>query len=1232
MDSLKQIEELKSVKIIIGDSALKNETQLAKIHSSLFDVLSYIKHGKVADIDLSTIDKAHRPVLSQSSMYGRPKQLLSHYMTWSGFQPIDLDFKCADMMPALKMRLHQKLTKFPWYVATAISTSGSGLHIYTASKVDKPVIDSFAMPSQEVMQKVKDAYLQLFEQKIVVIWKCLMMCSAEFETLYNETNDVKYSAYAIQANPITNTLSRRQLKQGEESESNVIDASTGKISQLLYMTYDPEICVNENFTLVDMPLIDISTLYKDTVNQMYDKFSLSILKDKFDKIMSRFQYGIKHDDVTYGDTQFTVRGDIEIVQEGSMSTITPQNYDNTMRYRLAYTLAWLYDLQSTSSMQYAKIEQLYLQMCSGNPKFSREHMAWSKTLASAVERNIHGTAPCVWSAIKELKDKHGWKFKFANKAQYNVQELIKEHNSENQIKDFIMSNVAQNEAFDLKYTHQIDLVENEYLSTYKTQLEQIFQWGLNFLIARPGSGKTEFIKQLTKDGRRVLLVEPYTSILQSKIEPSGLDFYCVYGNRQMDLNAHLNIACTFDKFTHVDPEEVSILYDYIVVDESHLLTMSSYRDVVPANVIDKLQLLNTKVICMTGTPVSEHMFLNFKTITYVNKPLDHNKNVTFVCCQNNGDKLSKIAKQIAYRINEGGKVLFPTNRGSLYTQTIIGAVSCALGRKPNVRYYKKENQWHEFVTQINEQGTLSNIELLFCTNYLSVGIDINDKCQFDVIYDEDFTAQEIEQFNSRLRKIEIASYIYFSMVDSEGNLKNITAYDEIDLTLTKLDQLAFWDMMQLQIKQNSMTQLYDFFAYVFSAPWFYKDEITGEVQVNLTVYKLSMFESKWRQWGKQFNVIQNILTSYGYECKVLSEPLIDEMFAKLVLQAAAQARMEYIANKNSSISRMFASFMNADTFKQILSLQDNQVIDSDKWGLRLTSKNGIVYCVENKQLFLQWRHMLRRLSKFYTFKTLQTVIDYYVIDQKGNYRKNKCMELVNALSIFGATSNNRLADSNVRVLQYFLNDVFENADVVKDIDKQTLDVVIENGTNILFESLGHTAYSPDVLATAQANVRKMWNAVTYHDAHSTLYTVRTLPMFDTAHEKYQSTLKDMLTQLFNASIFEDKTEKLLSAQKLKHSVTKLVFTNEVEQHLPITNGNIIRLKNIEADNVELNDIEELKESDIALEHDKQVLMPTKHVVKKLSIPPMQQINTMQSSELHHELESLANDLYNGDID
>ena len=128
--------------------------------------------------------------------------------------------------------------------------------------------------------------------------------------------------------------------------------------------------------------------------------------------------------------------------------------------------------------------------------------------------------------------------------------------------------------------------------------------------AGAGYGKTEMIKSL-KD--KTLLILPFTSTIKAKVEADEKtsDWLYYYGSKRPSLEELLgnkNMALTIDKFSRLNVMELDQAnFKYIVIDESHLLYTSSYRDVMsPA--IQRLANCSAKVIMMTGTPTGELLF------------------------------------------------------------------------------------------------------------------------------------------------------------------------------------------------------------------------------------------------------------------------------------------------------------------------------------------------------------------------------------------------------------------------------------------------------------------------------------------------------------------------------------------------------------------------------------------------------------------------------------------------
>ena len=67
----------------------------------------------------------------------------------------------------------------------------------------------------------------------------------------------------------------------------------------------------------------------------------------------------------------------------------------------------------------------------------------------------------------------------------------------------------------------------------------------------------------------------------------------------------------------------------------------------------------------------------------------------------------------------------------IYSEKIIGMCEYLLGRPVKYGYYKRSNTEQEICKLINDKNSVGDYDIIFCSNYLSVGVDINDKnCKF----------------------------------------------------------------------------------------------------------------------------------------------------------------------------------------------------------------------------------------------------------------------------------------------------------------------------------------------------------------------------------------------------------------------------------------------------------------------------------------------------------------------
>ena len=140
-------------------------------------------------------------------------------------------------------------------------------------------------------------------------------------------------------------------------------------------------------------------------------------------------------------------------------------------------------------------------------------------------------------------------------------------------------------------THDFYIKKNEYLANIKDKiLSNIGR--LTLIEAGAGTGKTEMVKSLANDGKRVMMVMPFTSTIKSKVE-GDTKWDWAYGNKKVHLDSTQCVALTIDKFSRLNLMEVKENgFDFIFIDESHLMFQSEYRPVM-SKVIEMIR--NTEI-------------------------------------------------------------------------------------------------------------------------------------------------------------------------------------------------------------------------------------------------------------------------------------------------------------------------------------------------------------------------------------------------------------------------------------------------------------------------------------------------------------------------------------------------------------------------------------------------------------------------------------------------------------
>ena len=603
---------------------------------------------------------------------------------------------------------------------------------------------------------------------------------------------------------------------------------------------------------------------------------------------------------------------------------------------------------------------------------------------------------------------------------------------------------------------------------------------------------TSIVKQLAKNGKRVLLVLPYISVIKNKVENDETiinDFDVFYGNKSIkDMEYGINAVTTFDKFSKANVDKISNMFDYIFIDESHLLFTSQYRIEATSSALKKIKELYyisstnqfaSKLVLMSGTLTGEEFFFknvgNF--ISVYKKP--HNKTMEFLLCDDNLDGMTRLASKTKQLIEAGYRLLIPTNKGEIYTEKLIGMIEYLMGRTIKYGYYKRSNTDQEICKLINEKATIADYEVVFCTNYLSVGVDIKDKFEFASIYLGKFSGYEIEQFNARIRKKGIYS-IYCITIDENEN--DLLKEPDLSIQITDDDKLRFIDDKEIANAKNTFVTEYDPVLGNVSTPGF--TLFNGKIQFNPEEYELINFEDKYLEAMQHPTKIARVLYKYGYEIKIstefegLSQKEQDEL-KKIGLDSAKAEKIR----KHNLIIYTFIDLINKNKYVNEYGLEFNNIID---WISKNLSDTELI--VEDRTItdyvqisfdtfatpklcIVQSRIALEKMIRFAKFlvkkyspdRCIQLIMQY--VNEDGILQQKKFSRAIQLIKLIESSENAQLSEPIIKIVEdiYVFLDQFE-LDKNKRIPYDTYKSTIEKWTYDYIESIGvkiNTKYAFD---------------------------------------------------------------------------------------------------------------------------------------------------------------------------
>ena len=654
---------------------------------------------------------------------------------------------------------------------------------------------------------------------------------------------------------------------------------------------------------------------------------------------------------------------IEVIDKPDLEfdTHNKVHYKHFERWRLANTLVKIYGLEK--GFQYLRL------ICSNNIK--------DKELqADCITASRHDKPVDVW-AVNRLNTQHGFKIKL------DIDDTLFDESEIFNSMDMISNPTLIKES---RYTKTFNITKDQYLGNIKWSL--LDNLGRVTLIeAGAGVGKTEMVKQLVRDGKKIMMVMPFTSTIKSKVE-NDKDWYFSYGNKNPRLDVSAGLSLTIDKFSHLNLMDVKTAgFDYIFIDESHLLFMSEYRPVM-SKVIEMIRNSEVPIILMSGTPSGELVFFPDIVHLRVIKEDVRKKEFRVNLVDNTSELMYHMCRQMANDIQNGKRILFPTNNGTLYSKQIKACVTYFLQtehanfEEVRLNYYKKSNIGESFMDDVNFEKTVSDTQILLCTTYLSVGVDILDKYEFSIYFADLFMPQEVEQWSNRLRSNDLYINLYVAKNDAEGNSRSIHKYKELNFKLNDEEIKNIHSILQLcndMIKRNPIEYRYNSLisSIIHDNKFIEYNEIENRYYLNEISYKVIYFERKYREYVQQLPVLMKGMQAYGYAISskdLKSFKLKDaenfydlKTMVKIAYDEQLQLNTSHIEELMDNISEDRLGI-----YKEVLAGKFD-IKKGDCWKEDLTNHKMIV---KNIEVFEKVVPIFTSLSKQYEVDKIKDIFEY----------------------------------------------------------------------------------------------------------------------------------------------------------------------------------------------------------------------------------------------------------------
>lgn len=740
-----------------------------------------------------------------------------------------------------------------------------------------------------------------------------------------------------------------------------MDLSMFRPAQGAFIGYDPNVLINVNF-FEDFIYFSFDNV-EDIGHPEIDWVTYPELKEAF----ARWEWFEESDDNTVEAK--LLNNAAEAAPDGQAHDKI--HYKHNERWRIANTLVNIFaERDDNGNIINVSVPIRYMRSVVSNKVPDKEIIADCQTAGR------HGKPIDPW-AVGRLNSVHGFNIKIdTDTPEFDGSNITK-----------AMARVGNpNQLRKSKDYHTFNITKDQYLSDILPQLVDKFG-RITLIEAGPGLGKTEMVKRLVAKGKKVMMILPFTSIIKSKVETER-GWYYAYGSRKPKLDVENGLALTIDKFSRLSPMDIEAAgFDYIFLDESHLLFMSEYRPIMP-KVIDMIRNTRVPIVMMSGTPIGELVFFPDLVHLHVIKEETRKKEVQITVVDSTSTLFYHMCKEMANDIARGKRILFPSNEGTTYSRRVQAGVQYflqidhAIMDPLDLKYYKKSNVGDEFMDQVNFNKTIEETQVVMCTTYMGCGVDIEDKYEFQIYFSDLCTAAECDQWCNRLRNNDLLVKVFIAKNDADGNSREIHKFRPMSFQLDdeELKEVhsilricnAMVERNPIEYKYNSVVQ-----SIISDNRYIVYDEIKCKYYIDEIAYKTVVFERKYRDYAQQLPVFARGMECYGYSVSIkdLGEFSVTgpEIFRdiKNIVKLASDDQLNLNTQYIEELLDLFTE-TRMELYKEVMS----GVYEVRKGSVWKEDEDNKVMTVKSVEVFEKVVPIFLSMSKRFEIDTIKDIFEY----------------------------------------------------------------------------------------------------------------------------------------------------------------------------------------------------------------------------------------------------------------